>query len=343
MCKLSVIVPLYNGEKTIGRCLDSLINQSFRDMEILVINDGSTDEGEKVVESYMERDKRIRLFYQNNQGQGAARNYGIRIAKGKYVGFVDCDDFVNLQMFHIMITALEKTKTQVAICQEKNVYLENDTVHVINETKFQIEEMSTLTSKYILECLLNYKYMSLNSMCYKVVERRVFIDSSIKFPEQHRYAEDMVVSVGILTNVNMVVVIPKSLYYYVHDKNSFTYSYSLKHAEDIYFDWLEIVNYIKKNTPDIFLDNFSFGMCFSSQKHICWLEDKAEKKGEKAKEILKRWRQCQNCYQWKPRIRGKGVPFLHAVKIYAVYFHLCKPMFAFIKRLQWIPAFKYLT
>ena len=104
MCKISIIVPLYNGKKTIGRCLDSLVNQTLHDIEILVINDGSQDGGEKIAAQYMQRDKRIRLISQENAGLGAARNHGIREAAGEFVGFVDCDDFVDVNMYKVTVS-----------------------------------------------------------------------------------------------------------------------------------------------------------------------------------------------------------------------------------------------
>ena len=110
MCKLSVIVPVYNEEKTIGRCLDSLLLQELQDMEILVVNDGSTDESGKVVRAYMEKDPRVRMIEQENRGLGAARNSGIRAAKGNYIGFVDSDDFVDLAMYRVMV---DPWKTQM--------------------------------------------------------------------------------------------------------------------------------------------------------------------------------------------------------------------------------------
>lgn len=343
MCTLSVIVPLYNGLQTIERCLDSLCGQTLKDIEILVVDDGSADGGAEIVKRYMEGDKRIRLFAQKNQGAGAARNLGIRKARGKYVGFVDCDDFADTDMFRIMVEALEKMNVSVAVCQEKNVYVENGEIQFINETRFPTDTEKVYSSADVLKWMLNYTYMSLNSLCYKVVERRVFTENQIEVPHPHRQGEDLVASVGIFTHVDEVVVVPKSLYYYVHRKNSVSYAYSLEHAEDIYLDWKEVGAYIRKSRSSINLDNFSLGMYFSSMKQLEWMKNDGGKEYVQGKTLKKKWRTARKHYQWKPDFAGTEVPVLHKIKIMASYLHLCRPMLAGMQCLKWIPMFKYLA
>ncbi|EET60572.1 hypothetical protein BRYFOR_07390 [Marvinbryantia formatexigens DSM 14469] len=343
MCTLSVIVPLYNGAHTIERCLDSLCGQTIKDIEILVVDDGSLDQGADIVKRYMANDKRIKLFAQKNQGAGAARNLGISKAEGKYVGFVDCDDFADTDMFRIMVEALERTKTPVAVCQEKNVYAENGEIQLINETRFPVDTETVYSSEDVLKWLLNYTYMSLNSLCYKVVEKRIFTEYHIEVPYPHRQGEDLVASVGILTHVNEVVVVPESLYYYVHRKDSVSYAYSLKHARDIYLDWKEARTYIQKTGRRVNTDNFSLGMYFSSMKQLQWMKQDSDKRSEQARMLRKKWKAARRHYRWKPDFAGTEVPVMHKIKILSAYFHLCRPVLAGMQCLKWIPMFKYLA
>lgn len=343
MCKISIIVPLYNGEKTIERCLDSLIGQELKDIEIIVVDDGSVDNGAELVKGYIKRDSRIRLISQSNKGAGAARNYGIAKAKGQYVGFVDCDDFVDTNMYGKLITVLEQTGVSVAVCQEKNVYVENGEVQFINETKFENEKEEVYSSNIILEWQLNYKYMSLNSLCYKVVDRRILIDNNIKIPEGNRQGEDLVASVGIFTSVEKVAVVPESLYYYVHTKGSTSYSYSLKHAEDIYFDWKEVLEYISKSDCKIDLNNFSLGCYFTSLKQLSWALNKKDRTSLAAMSLKKKWKEERKFGKWKPNFKRINVPMLHRVKVYLAYMELCRPVFAAVNALRWIPFFKYMA
>ena len=92
MPKISIIVPVYNTEKYLPRCIDSILNQTFKDFELILINDGSTDLSAEIIEDYARMDKRIKTLHIENSGQGAARNRGLDIATGDYIGFVDSDD-----------------------------------------------------------------------------------------------------------------------------------------------------------------------------------------------------------------------------------------------------------
>ncbi len=115
--KLSVIVPVYNVEKYIHQCVDSLLAQDYEDMEILLIDDGSPDRCGAICDDYAKKDTRIRVIHQENQGLAEVRNIGIRKAKGKYIGFVDSDDYVRPGMFSQMMDCIEKDdQVDIVVC-----------------------------------------------------------------------------------------------------------------------------------------------------------------------------------------------------------------------------------
>ena len=93
--KVSVIVPVYNTYDYLNKCLDSLVNQSFKDYEIIIVNDGSTDDSEKIIKKYQKKYSNIKYYYKENGGLSSARNYGIKYANGDYIAFVDSDDYVD--------------------------------------------------------------------------------------------------------------------------------------------------------------------------------------------------------------------------------------------------------
>ena len=113
--KVSVIVPVYNTEKYIERCLNSLLTQTFGDIEIIVINDGSTDKSMQVIERLAEEDSRIKVIEQTNQKQGAARNRGLEIAKGDFITFIDADDWVDIDYIDKMYHCIKKHDTDIAV------------------------------------------------------------------------------------------------------------------------------------------------------------------------------------------------------------------------------------
>ena len=113
---ISIIIPIYNTEKYLKRCLDSVINKSYENLEIILINDGSTDASEEICKDYLEKDKRIKYFKKANGGLSSARNYGIKKSTGKYIGFVDSDDVISYDMFLTLYNNLVETSSDMSIC-----------------------------------------------------------------------------------------------------------------------------------------------------------------------------------------------------------------------------------
>ena len=115
MPKISVIVPVYNVEKYLHECVDSVLAQTFTDFELILVNDGSQDNSGAICDEYASKDERIIIIHQNNQGQAAARNAGVAIAKGEWIHFLDSDDLIHPQMLEILYGAVDEN-TQISAC-----------------------------------------------------------------------------------------------------------------------------------------------------------------------------------------------------------------------------------
>ena len=113
--KISVIVPVYNGEEFLSQCLDSILAQTLQDIEILCVNDGSTDNSLKILKGYAKKDKRIQIINQKNQGLSASRNNAMKIAKGEYLSFVDADDYINKQFLEELYNSAIKENADIAL------------------------------------------------------------------------------------------------------------------------------------------------------------------------------------------------------------------------------------
>jgi glycosyltransferase involved in cell wall biosynthesis len=113
---ISIIVPVYNTQQYLSRCIDSILQQTYEDLEIILIDDGSTDDSLKICKEYENRDKRIKVIQKENEGQGAARNFGLDFCKGEYIGFVDSDDYIMPDMYRLMLESLQVYKADIAIC-----------------------------------------------------------------------------------------------------------------------------------------------------------------------------------------------------------------------------------
>ena len=127
MSEISVIIPVYNVEKYLRSCLDSLLNQTFKDLEFICIDDGSTDNSAHILYEYAQKDPRFTIMQQKNQGQGVARNNGIQVAKGKYIAFVDPDDWVESNMFEILVKKIRESNAEIIQFnyKEHNEYTKN--------------------------------------------------------------------------------------------------------------------------------------------------------------------------------------------------------------------------
>ncbi len=115
MAKLSVLIPVYNTERTLKRCLDSILNQTLKDIEIVIVNDGSEDQSQDIIKEYAERNKNIKWIYQSNQGLGAARNKGIELSQGEYVAFLDSDDWVDGDYYSKLYNHAKKEESELVI------------------------------------------------------------------------------------------------------------------------------------------------------------------------------------------------------------------------------------
>jgi glycosyltransferase involved in cell wall biosynthesis len=341
---ISIIVPIFNSKNTISRCLNSLAAQSIDNIEIIVIDDGSTDGSTAVVDQYILKDNRIRLISQKNAGQGAARNVGIKASRGRYLGFVDSDDYVDRDMYRLLFQAAEKHSTDIAFCQERNLVIhDGKIVEEFPGAKLPCTVDTRYDQKVLLEWFLNFSYLSLNSMCFKLVKRELFTEFDVRFPESHRYAEDSVASAELLFIAPDAVAVPTSLYNYVRVFESFTYSYSLKNAWDVLFDLKDVMGFAEKYKQNIDISNYALGMEFSSLKQLYWTKDRSEKRSEKAKELRQEWRALRRKYDWKPAFHQYSMPFAHQLKISCVYFNVVRFTCFTIDKLKWIPFFKYMT
>ncbi len=134
---ISVIVPIYNSELYIKRCLDSIVNQTYKTLEIILVNDGSSDDSLIICQQYQEMDSRIKLITQENGGQSKARNTGLQSATGKYIGFVDCDDWIEPDMYEYLMTLIKMYETDIAVCD-----------YIRHKTVMSIKQPTELIKKY---------------------------------------------------------------------------------------------------------------------------------------------------------------------------------------------------
>ena len=159
---ISIIVPIYNVEKWIDRCLSSIQKQSYEDFEVLLIDDGSCDNSDDICKEYTEKDKRFKYLKKNNGGLSDARNYGIDRAKGKYLIFIDGDDYVEKNYVEKLYRAITEYTTDVAICGFANV---KPNGMLIDNNTLSMTDKEILTGREVIELSFDYKKMGWSLGC----------------------------------------------------------------------------------------------------------------------------------------------------------------------------------
>lgn len=209
---ISVIVPVYNIQDYLERCVLSLLNQTYHHLEIILIDDGSTDDSLLLCKKLSEKDARIRVLSQSNQGVGAARNLGVSVAAGQYLGFVDGDDWIDADMYESLLSLILKESADVACCAH---YREMDRGTKVVGAGTGILEFSCQEA---FEALRQERLI-LNFLWDKLFRRELF--SGILFPQKRRF-EDLIVTPQWLYKTDKVVYLPQPKYHYSVRSGSLT-------------------------------------------------------------------------------------------------------------------------
>lgn len=204
--KLSIVIPIYNGEKYINSIMDCINNQSFSDFEVILINDGSTDNSAAICDELAKKNNRINVIHSVNKGVSAARNTGIQAAVGEYIAFWDCDDTFLPTTLEMMLDRAQKTDKTLVVCGIKKVFAdgrEESNSENIKSPLLKVEEFA-----------LFYKEGLLSNPCNKIFKRSIIIDNNIKFDPKISMGEDLLFVLDYLKYVDTISYIKDELYRY---------------------------------------------------------------------------------------------------------------------------------
>jgi len=247
--KISVIVPVYNVEQYLGKCLDSILNQTFSNIEIICVNDGSTDNSRKILEEYKKKDSRIKIVDKKNGGLSSARNAGMKVAKGEFYSFIDSDDWVDITMLEKLYDNITSLNTDISICA----------VHQFDETNQKIDDSNPYYTLEYFDKTFDYKAFSYKEtkpfimdvcvMAWNKLYRRSLIEKySAEFPDGLIF-EDGPFFFTIFFKTERVSIVRDFLYYYrINRKNSIIQKAGKKFLNVI--DVTEIMYNKIKDLPD---------------------------------------------------------------------------------------------
>jgi glycosyltransferase involved in cell wall biosynthesis len=202
---VSVIVPIYRTEPYLARCLDSILSQTFHDIEVILIDDGSPDRCGSICDYYAALDSRVRVFHTPNRGVASARNLGLSQATGPYIGFVDSDDWIEPNMFEVLYRLIEQNTVDIAMCahwsgtaDRPRAHHHSGAIHIWDEKKF-------------VEQLVRDEAIT-NHLWNKLFRREILLGSHF---EEGRYFEDVFFYTQILPSISKVIYVEQPLYHYV--------------------------------------------------------------------------------------------------------------------------------
>ena len=254
---ITVIINVYNGEKFINRCLDSVVNQTYKNIEILIINDGSTDNTLDICKSY--KDDRIRIITTENLGLSMSRNIGIDNAKGEYLYFVDVDDWVKLDTIEHLYDLCKKYNVKMSTCKTIDVF---DYNVVVKET---IEKVDKISNIEMLKKVLLSKERAGN-FWNKLMKKELF--QNIRF--ENRPINDVVVVYKLILDIDFIAYSNQIKYFYLQRKSSITGIRYESRSIDLYKAVVERYDYIKKIYPDLIENE----ICLLSKIMMLYIEEK---------------------------------------------------------------------
>ena len=217
---ISVIVPVYNTEKFLHRCVDSILNQTYKNIEIILIDDGSTDASGSICDEYAKIDSRIKVIHKENEGVSRARNLALEIAKGEYIGFVDSDDSIEPDMYEILYDNILHYGAEISLCNQKRIngnFAENES---------SIDKITVFNRNEAIKELSLERAFS-GGLCNKMIKKSVL--DKVRFAEDIYFAEDKLFLMQFLLICNKVVFDPAPKYnYFIRENSACTSTFSEK-------------------------------------------------------------------------------------------------------------------
>lgn len=243
--KVSVIVPVYNVEKFIDKCLNSLVKQSLKEIEIIVVNDGTKDNSQKIIDKYVKKyPDKIKSYIKENGGQGSARNYGLKKTTGEYIGYVDSDDFVEKDMYKKLYNKAKENNYDIVVCGNYNV-----------SEDYQNKNIDAFINNYNTD--LENIFFGKMAVWNKIYKRDILIKNKLEFKEKVWY-EDLAFTLKAIMNSNTFAFIDEPLYDYLIREGSTMNNSNVKRNLEILEAFDDILSYIKHNKKEEYFDKVEF-------------------------------------------------------------------------------------
>ena len=244
-CKLSIIVPVYGVEKYIDKCLNSLVKQSLKEIEVIVVNDGTKDNSQKIIDKYVKKyPDKIKSYIKENGGQGSARNYGLKKASGEYIGYVDSNDFVEKDMYKKLYNKAKENNYDIVVCGNYNV-----------SEDYQNKNIDAFINNYNTD--LENIFFGKMAVWNKIYKRDILIKNKLEFKEKVWY-EDLAFTLKAIMNSNTFAFIDEPLYDYLIREGSTMNNSNVQRNLEILDAFNDILSYIQHNKKEEYFSKIEF-------------------------------------------------------------------------------------
>lgn len=299
--KVSIIVPVFNVEKYLSRCMDSLMYQTLRDIEIILVDDGSPDSSPKMCDNFAIIDSRIKVIHKKNGGLGFARNSGLEIATGEFVAFVDSDDYVDLNMYETLYNQAKKYNLDTLFCGFNNVDKKNNVHRVSEVDSLKIFDSQQKIENFLLDMIgtepnhpVDRKYQM--SVWHAIYSRNSIVNNSIQFCSEKEFiSEDIIFHIDYLQKVNKIGIIPNPMYFYCENIDSTSLTKTFR--EDRFEKYVILYKEICSRLPHLDINNRANRFLIGYTRTLIFLLHDYKLTFYKKNEILKSI--CSNSI-WEP-------------------------------------------
>lgn len=286
--KISIIVPIYNSSMYLDRCLKSIINQTYSNIEILLIDDGSTDNSLEICNQFAIKDKRIKVFHKENNGVSAARNDGIEYSTGDYIAFIDSDDYLELDMYDRMMKINDKFDCDIVMCDcyKESSFNKEIFSHNIRSGHY---DRSMLIKEYFPTLLMtnSVDYPATISNCVCLFKKDVIIKNNIRYEVGIRFSEDLLFGSKYMYYANSFYYMKhECLYHYVMNQNSVTHTYYKNKWENMKKLFLAIDDFFRNVNDYDFQRQIDLCLLYIVYHCIGNIKNSSEENEKKKKDIL---------------------------------------------------------
>ncbi|MBR2589958.1 MAG: glycosyltransferase [Clostridia bacterium] len=224
---VSIIVPVYKVEAYLGKCVESLVNQTLEDIEIILVDDGSPDNCPAMCDAWAQRDSRVKVIHKENGGLSSARNAALQVCAGAYIGFVDSDDYVDATMFEKLYCSATDYDAQISICAHYTFSEQEQTEHLL-PLEESVYEKDAIVENFIFPLIgpdHNKKPVSIEGFVCRQLFRKDLIENTVFRSEKEFFAEDVVFDFDVYPKCSVLSVVNEPLYYYRYNEQSLSNRY----------------------------------------------------------------------------------------------------------------------